>query len=113
MEWKTTFGKEAAEAGAKKAAKEVAEAGAEKAAKEVAEAGAEKAAKEVAEAGAEKTAKEVAEKGSEKAVKEIDEIAQVVKNKLDGIAREEKVWEDLVSVFCKHVLQKSAKRFCR
>ena len=93
--------KEVAEAGAKKAAKEAVEAGAEKAAKEVVEAGAEKAAKEVAEAGAEKAAKEVAEAGTEATAKEINEIAQVVKNKLDGVEREEKVLKDLISKYGK------------
>ena len=93
--------KEVAEAGAKKAAKEAVEAGAEKAAKEVVEAGAEKAAKEAVEAGAEKAAKEVAEGGTEAAAKEINEIAQVVKNKLDGVAREETVLKDLVSKYGK------------
>lgn len=93
--------KEAVEAGAEKAAKEVIEAGAEKAAKEVAEAGVEKAAKEVAEAGAEKAAKEVAEAGAETTTKEINEITQVVKNKLDGVAREETVLKDLVSKYGK------------
>ena len=91
--------KEAAEAGAEKVAKDVAEAGAEKVAKEVAEAGTEKAAKEMVETGAEKTAKEVADDVVEKTAKEIDEVSQVVKNKLDGIARENKVLEDLISKY--------------
>lgn len=80
-----------AKAGTKKAVKEVAKAGAKKAAKEVAEAGAEKAAKEVAEAGTEKVTKE----GAEAATKEVDEAAQIVKNRIDGAAREEKVLKDL------------------
>lgn len=93
--------KEVAEAGAEKVAKEVAEAGAEKVAKEVAEAGAEKVAKEVAETGVEKTAKEIAQDGTEKAVKEVKEISQVVKNKWDGIKREEEVLEKLISKYGK------------
>ena len=105
--------KEAAEAGAEKVAKEVVEAGAEKVTKEVAEAGAEKVAKEVVEAGSEKTVKEVAEAGAEKTVKEVaddvvkkaakevDEVSQIVKNKWDGTAREEKVWEELVRKYGK------------
>lgn len=90
-----------AKATAKAAAKEVAEAGVKKVAKEAVEAGAEKAAKEVAEAGAEKAAKEVAEAGTEATAKEINEIAQVVKNKLDGVEREEKVLKDLISKYGK------------
>ena len=91
--------KEAVEAGAEKAAKEVVEAGAEKAAKEVVEVGTEKAVKEVAETGAEKTVKEVLQEGTENAVKEVNEISQVVKNKWDGIKREEEVLEKLLSKY--------------
>ena len=93
--------KEVVEAGAEKAAKEVVEAGVDKVVKEAFEAGAEKATKEAVEAGAGKAAKEVAEDGAETAIKEVDEIAQVVKNKLDGIAREESVLDDLVSKYGK------------
>ena len=91
--------KEAAEAGAEKATKELAETGVEKAAKEIAESGAEKAVKEVTEAGAEKTAKEIAEEGFEKAAKEVDELSEIVKHKMEGIAREETVMKDLFSKF--------------
>lgn len=91
--------KEIAEAGAEKAAKEVAEAGVEKTAKEIAEAGTEKAAKEIAEEGSEKTLKELAENGTETAVKEVNEISDVVRNKLEGIAREETVMKELFSEF--------------
>ena len=87
--------KEAAEAGVKKMAKEVAEAGTEKAVKEAAEAGAEKAAKEAAETGAKKVAKEVTETGVEKVTREVDEAVQIVKNKIDGTVREERVLEKL------------------
>ena len=90
--------KEVAEAGVKKVAKEVVEAGV---AKELAEAGAEKAAKEVAEAGTEKAAKEVTSNLAEKGVKEVKEVSQVVKNKWDGIAREEKVLADLIEKYGK------------
>ena len=98
--------KEVVETGTKKVAKETAEAGAEKIAKEAVESGAEKMAKEAAETGAEKVAKagtekatkEVVEASTEKAVKEISE-AQIVINKMEGIAREEKVLEKLVSKF--------------
>ena len=55
----------------------------------------------MAEAGAEKAAKEVAEAGTEATAKEINEIAQVVKNKLDGVEREEKVLKDLISKYGK------------
>ena len=110
--------KEVAEAGAKKVVKEVAEEGAEKVVKEAAEAGAKKAVKEVAEesaekvvketveTGAKKTVKEVTEEGAEKAAKEVadevdnpevlEKVEQIVKNKMDGIAREEKVLEELL-----------------
>lgn len=93
--------KEAAEAGAEKVVKEAAEAGVEKVAKEVAEASAEKVVKEAAEAGAEKTVKEVADDVVKKAAKEVDEVSQIVKNKWDGIAREEKVWEELIRKYGK------------
>lgn len=95
------FAKEAAETGAEKLAKEAAEAGAEKVAKELVEAGTEKAAKEVAEAGTEKAAKEVTSNLAEKGVKEVKEVSQVVKNKWDGIAREEKVLADLIEKYGK------------
>ncbi len=101
--------KEVAETGAEKAAKEVAETATEKTVKEVTETGAEKAAKEIAEAGTGKAVKETVEAGSEKTIKEAagevsetatkevkENIDQVVKNKLDGIAREEKVLEELL-----------------
>lgn len=91
--------KEVAEAGVEKAAKEVAGEGVEKVAKEVAEEGVEKAAREVTEEGVEKSAKEMAESGTEKAFKEVDEVSQALKNKLDGLAREGKVFEDLISKF--------------
>ena len=91
--------KEATEAGAEKATKEIAETGVGKVAKEIAEAGTEKAAKEVTEAGAEKTAKEIAEDGIEKAVKEVDELSEIVKHKMEGIAREETVMKELFSEF--------------
>lgn len=91
--------KELAEAGAEKAAKEVAEAGTEQAAKELAEAGVEKAAKELTEEGTEKTAKELAENGAETAVKEVNELSEVVRHKLEGLAREETVMKDLFSEF--------------
>ena len=93
--------KELAEAGAEKAAKELAEEGVEKAAKEVAEEGVEKAAKEVTEEGVEKTAREISEDGTEKAVKEVVEGTQVVKNKLDGTARENIVLDNLDSYYGK------------
>ena len=93
--------KEVAEAGAKKFAKEAAETGAEKLAKEAAEAGAEKVAKELVEAGTEKAAKEVTSNLAEKGVKEVKEVSQVVKNKWDGIAREEKVLADLIEKYGK------------
>ena len=93
--------KEVAEAGAEKVVKEAADAGAEKVAKEVVEAGTEKAVKEVAEASAEKTVKEVADDVVKKAAKEVDEVSQIVKNKWDGIAREEKVWEELIRKYGK------------
>ncbi len=92
--------KETVEAGTEKAVKEAAEAGAEKVVKEAAEVGVEKAVKETAETGMEKTAKEIAEEGTEKLANPevLDEMdSQVVKNKLDGIAREEKVLEELLA----------------
>ena len=110
--------KEVAEAGAKKTVKEVAEAGAKKAVKEVAEESVEKVVKETVETGAKKAVKEVTEEGAEKVVKEmtedlskktakevadavdnpevLDKVEQIVKNKMDGIAREEKVLEELL-----------------
>lgn len=100
--------KEAVEAGAEKAAKEVVEAGAEKAAKEAVEAGAEKAAKEAVEAGTEKSAKEAVEAGAEKTAKEVKEISQVLQNKLDGLAKEKKVFEDLISEFGEENVLKEA-----
>lgn len=95
--------KEVAEAGTEKIIKETVEAGVEKAVKETAEAGAEKVVKETVEAGAEKAVKETVEAGAEKAVKETTEAgaekAAITQNKLDGIAREEKVMEELVSKY--------------
>lgn len=98
--------KEMAEAGVEKAAKEAVEAGAEKAVKETVETGAKKAVKEAAEAGVEKASKEAAEAGVEKTIKEtsesgLEKAALVVKNKMDGIAREEKVLEDLAKKYGK------------
>ncbi|MBP3198837.1 MAG: hypothetical protein J6N21_17795 [Butyrivibrio sp.] len=88
--------KEVAEAATEKVAKEAGEAGAEKTVKEVAEDGTEKAVKEAAEEGSKKIAKEAAEEASETATKEVKEnVDQVVKNKLDGLAREEKVFLEL------------------
>lgn len=98
--------KEVAEAGAKKAVKETVEAGAKKVVKETVEVGVEKVAKETVEVGAEKVTKELAEESTEKTMmkvaesgdKYLDEIdSQIKRNKLDGIAREEKVLEDLIS----------------
>ena len=91
--------KETAEAGAEKAVKELAETGTEKAVKEIAEAGTEKAVKEITEAGAEKTAKEIAEDGIGKAVKEVDELSEIVRHKMEGIARENTVMKELFSEF--------------
>lgn len=98
--------KEAVEAGAKKAAKEVAEESVEKVVKETVETGAKKAVKEVTEEGAEKVVKEMTEDLSKKTAKEVadavdnpevlDKVEQIVKNKMDGIAREEKVLEELL-----------------
>ena len=98
--------KEAAEAGAKKAVKEVAEESVEKVVKETVETGAKKAVKEVTEEGAEKVVKEMTEDLSKKTAKEVadavdnpevlDKVEQIVKNKMDGIAREEKVLEELL-----------------
>lgn len=98
--------KEAVETGAKKAVKEVAEESAEKVVKETVETGAKKVVKEVTEEGAEKAAKEMTEDLSEKTAKEVadavdnlevlDKVEQIVKNKMDGIAREEKVLEELL-----------------
>ena len=103
-----------AKAGVKVAAKEVAEAGAKRIAKEAVEAGTEKIAKEVVEAGTEKIAKETVEAGVEKAVKETTEAGaeqiieresvetvekQIIKNKQDGMLREEQVLKELTDEF--------------
>jgi hypothetical protein len=100
--------KEGAEVGAKKTAQELTEAGAKTVTKEVAEAGAEKVAQEGLEAtgrkGLKETAEELAKKVTNKftkegveetAVKEVNEHEQIVTNKLDGIAREEKIMKGL------------------
>lgn len=104
--------KEVAEAGTKKILKETAETGAEKVVKEAVEAGAEKIVKETAETGAEKmmkesihtSFKEATENAAEKAMK-LDDVekkaVQIVKNKMDGIAREERVLKKLSREFGK------------
>ena len=95
---------------AKTATKEIAEAGAEKVLKETAQAGVEKVVKEAAEAGTERLIKETAQTGVEKAAKEItekivklDEVEkkafQILKNKYDGLVREETVQKMLVKEF--------------
>lgn len=103
--------KEVAEAGTKKVVKKMAEESVEKVTKEVVgevtEEGTEKIAKEAVKVGAKKEVKEVTEESIEKTVKELADkpevldkaISQIEKNKLDGIAREEKVLEELVSKF--------------
>ena len=102
--------KAGAKAVTKKAVKEVAEAGTKKLLKETAEATTEKVVKEAAEAGGEKLVKETLSTGMEKATKEIAENAakldniekkavQIIKNKADGIAREEKVLKNLTKKF--------------
>ena len=105
--------KEVAEEGAEKVVKEIAEAGSEKAVKELVEAGTEKITKEVVEASTEKMAREAAESSVQKAVKEtvedvaekavkpetLEKISPVVRNKLDGVAREEKVLSELLQKY--------------
>jgi len=87
----------------------VAKVGVKTATREIAEAGVEKVVKEAAEIGVEKLAKEGAEEGAQRLLQETaDEVvenlfhldvpeSQIVKNKIDGIAREEKVLEELIS----------------
>lgn len=98
--------REVAEAGFKRVAKETAESGAKKVGVESIEAGSEKMTKEVVEKGAKKIAKEVTEtetgkKLNETAIKEVDEVPKIVKNKMDGIAREERVGKNLISKYGK------------
>lgn len=93
--------KEVAETGAEKAAKETLEAGTKKAVRETVESGAEKAAKETIEESANKTAKELAEGTIERADNEIEKLSQIVKNKLEGTAREGKKLEELSAKYGK------------
>lgn len=112
---------ELAEAGVKKGAKELAEAGAKKGAKELVETGAEQAlketaekvVKETAEAGTKQALKETVEEGTKKGAKELadtaaekvsktevfDRAEQIIKNKLEGTAREEKVLKKLLEKY--------------
>lgn len=107
--------RETTESAVKKTVKETTETAVEKTVKETVETGAETAVRETAEAGVEKAVKEVSEEVAtevaEDAVESLDELAQVVINKRDGTAREEKVLEELVSKYGKdNVIRESLLR---